>query len=323
VIDNTDSTLNGDSGHPHQDGVQAPGRQINVFENGKLVRTLPLNVGVLTIGRTPWNVLPLLDQSISRAHAELRVTSETVIVADIGSVNGTFVNGVQLAPHQPVQLQLGDQVRVGPFILQVDNGGAPAELDQELNGPVPEIPVVMPSAVFAPARPPRPSLHMPIPIDPVSTYLDFLPVIFGDSDFLGRFLLIFQSIWEPLEYRQDHIAMYFDPRTAPEPFLRWLAGWLGVAVAGVSEEGRIRTLLNEAVELYRWRGTRYGLTRMIEVCTGLTPIVAESQSNPAIFHIRLPVPAAANVTRDMVERLVNVNKPAHAGYILDLVSSGA
>jgi phage tail-like protein len=180
--------------------------------------------------------------------------------------------------------------------------------------------MAVPPAVFVPARPPRGTHPVPQPTDPVSSYLDFLPVIFADNDFLGRFLLIFQSIWEPLEYRQDHMDMYFDPRTAPEPFLRWLADWLGVVVGGVSEEGRLRTLLGEAVELYRWRGTRYGLTRMIEVCTGLTPIVAESATNPAVLHIRVSVPPEAKVDRDTIERLVRVNKPAHTGYILELVA---
>jgi phage tail-like protein len=130
--------------------------------------------------------------------------------------------------------------------------------------------------------------------------------------------MIFQSIWEPIEYRQDHLAMYFDPRTCPTPFLHWLADWLGVLVGPVSDEGRLRALLGEAVELFRWRGTRYGLTRMIEICTGLTPFVAEVASDPAVLHIRVSVPPESNVDRDTIERLIKANKPAHTAYLLEV-----
>jgi phage tail-like protein len=330
VSDTTDSreiTLHGGATHPQREAPPSLG-QISVFLEGTLLRTLPLNVPVVTIGRTPANVLPLPHPAISRAHAELRVTPEAVILTDTGSANGTFVNGVRLAPQQPVQLAPGSEIQLGPFVLRYEaevpsapSADVPSEAhDGSVAEAVAATPMAMPPAVFVPARPPRATLTVPPPTDTVSSYLDFLPVIFADGDFLGRFLLIFQSIWEPLEYRQDHMDMYFDPLTAPEPFLRWLAEWLGVAVTGVSEEGRLRMLLGEAVELYRWRGTRYGLTRMIEVCTGLTPIVAESPSNPAILRIRVQVPAEANVDRDTIERLVKVNKPAHTGYILELVA---
>ena len=55
--------------------------------------------------------------------------------------------------------------------------------------------------------------------------------------------------------------MYIDPRTSPAPFLPWLAGWLGVSAATRLPEGRLRTLLGEAVELYRWRGSCRQLMR--------------------------------------------------------------
>ena len=159
---------------------------------------------------------------------------------------------------------------------------------------------------------------MPLPNGTGSIYLDHLPTIFQDSDFMGRFLQIFESVWEPLEQRQDHLAMYIDPRTCPAPFLPWLAGWLGVDVGARWPEGRLRTLVEEAVELYRWRGTQYGLTRMIEVCTGVTPVIAETASNPFVLHIRVAIPADSDVDRELLERLIVANKPAHAAYVLEV-----
>jgi phage tail-like protein len=322
----SDSTLQG--GGAHQQGAPAGLGQIVIYLEGRVARTLALNVPIVTIGRTPANVLPLPHESVSRAHAELRVSPEAVILTDTGSANGTFIGDVRLAPQQPVQLTPGTVFRIGPFILRYEGAPvAPAESAPEAaveERPEPKktapVPLPMPAAVFAASPPPRQTHTVPLPHDPVSTYLDFLPVIFQDGDFLGRFLLIFQSIWEPLEQRQDHMPMYFDPRTCPEPFLHWLSDWLGVVVGPVSEEGRLRMLLGEAVELYRWRGTRYGLTRMIEISTGITPLIGESVEDPAVLHIRVSVPPESKVDRDAIERLVVANKPAHAAYLLEVVA---
>jgi len=298
---------------------------------GNLVRTFALNVPLVTMGRTPANVLPLPHPSISRAHADLRVSAEAVILTDRNSANGTFVDDVRLAPEQPVQLVNGSIIRIGPFAIRYEAMPAAAaaepeagpELVEERPAPpdVPPVLVTVPPAVFEPAQPARPVYRMPLPSEPVSSYLEFLPVIFQDGDFLGRFLTIFQSVWEPLEYRQDHMDMYFDARTCPAPFLTWLADWLGVNVGQVSEEGRLRSLLGEAVELYRWRGTRYGLTRLIEVCTGVTPVIAEAPSNPAVLHIRVTVPPESGLDHDAIERLVREHKPAHTAYRLEVFAA--
>jgi phage tail-like protein len=301
-----------------------------VYRDGNLVRTFALNVPLVTMGRTPANVLPLPDPSVSRAHADLRISQEAAILTDRNSANGTFVNDVRLAPEQPVQLVHGSIIRIGPFVIRYEATAAQPVQSTESPEPVAERPappqttpvlITIPEATYVPPQPARPVYQMPPPTGSVSSYLDFLPVIFHDGDFLGRFLMIFQSIWEPLEYRQDHMDMYFDARTCPPPFLTWLADWLGVSVGQVTEEGRLRSLLGEAVELYRWRGTRYGLTRLIEVCTGLTPVIAEAPSNPAVLHIRITIPPESNLDKDAIERLIREHKPAHTAYQLEVFSA--
>src|SRR5689334_7687484 len=104
-----DATL---SGLPLHQPAQQPADvgQLLIYAEGRLVRSLALNVPVVTIGRTPANVLPLPHPSVSRAHADLRVTAEGVILTDRGSANGTFVNDVRLAPEQPVQLTHGSSI---------------------------------------------------------------------------------------------------------------------------------------------------------------------------------------------------------------------
>jgi phage tail-like protein len=131
--------------------------------------------------------------------------------------------------------------------------------------------------------------------------------------------MILESIWEPLEQRQDHMEMYFSPKTCPAPFLYWLAGWFDLAVGAHWPEGRIRDLVRRAHELYRWRGTRDGMTQMIEIWTGLTPEIEESQTQPFVFNVRLYVPDDTEINSELIEDLLRAHKPAHAGFVLEIV----
>ena len=151
-----------------------------------------------------------------------------------------------------------------------------------------------------------------------SRYLRYLPSIFQENEFLGRYLRIFETIWEPLEWRQNHINLYFDPRTCPPSFLPWLAGWLDMAVNPYWPESRVRRLIAEAADLYRWRGTAYGLKRLIEVVTGLTPTITEHPAQPFVFHVSLVIPPGSEIDAILIDDLVRTHKPAHAGYILDI-----
>jgi hypothetical protein len=74
------------------------------------------------------------------------------------------------------------------------------------------------------------------------------------------------------------------------------------------------------MDLYRWRGTSYGLVRMIEVCTGLTPVISENPLEPFVFRIRITGTSAEPVDKELIEELIRTHKPAHAGYILEVNS---
>lgn len=101
-------------------------------EDGTL-RTLPLTRSI-TIGRVEGNDIVLSEPAMSRQHARVDVAEEGLTVFDLGSLNGTFVNGERLsAPHQ---LQDGDVIGVGQtpltvVIPQPAPMAAPAEPAQE------------------------------------------------------------------------------------------------------------------------------------------------------------------------------------------------
>ena len=98
------------------------------------------------------------------------------------------------------------------------------------------------------------------PLATMSTYLKFLPAIYSESDFLGRFLMIFESIMGPLEGMSDNLKYYFDPGTTPSELLPWLASWIDLVLDESWPLERRRRLVKSAVELYQWRGTRHGLS---------------------------------------------------------------
>ena len=66
------------------------------------------------IGRDPSNLIQLHDTEVSRRHAELRSDGRGYVLSDLGSSNGTFVNGQRVERHE---LTSGDQVQLGGTLM--------------------------------------------------------------------------------------------------------------------------------------------------------------------------------------------------------------
>jgi len=66
------------------------------------------------LGRDPGNSIQLHDREVSRFHAEVRPAGEHFVLFDLGSSNGTFVNGARITEHL---LATGDQVQVGCTLM--------------------------------------------------------------------------------------------------------------------------------------------------------------------------------------------------------------
>lgn len=72
------------------------------------------------VGRVAGSALRLDDPSVSRMHCSISVRADgSVIVADLGSANGTFVNQRALTPDEACNLNIGDVISVGDFKLTV------------------------------------------------------------------------------------------------------------------------------------------------------------------------------------------------------------
>jgi len=82
--------------------------------DGKQLRH-KLKKETFTIGRSNDNNLTLSDKSVSRHHAEIKKTKEGYLLTDLGSYNGTKVNGKLLT--QSVPLKHNDKIKIGLTIL--------------------------------------------------------------------------------------------------------------------------------------------------------------------------------------------------------------
>ena len=117
-------------------------------------RDLPLGANH-TIGRDPSNHLVVDDGNVSRQHAALRHASGRWVVKDLGSRNGTFVNGQRLAPGTQKVLVAGDVLAISsghvyrlvdarppePMARALDNDTLCIGIEQVLGFPDPDEPL--------------------------------------------------------------------------------------------------------------------------------------------------------------------------------------
>jgi len=86
----------------------------------KTVEIYDLDQPVIRIGRVPGMDIQIDDVSVSRRQAEIQQDGDHWLVRDIGSSNGTFVNGERLAGDRP--LKAGDEIAIGQFSLFFERG---------------------------------------------------------------------------------------------------------------------------------------------------------------------------------------------------------
>ncbi len=77
-------------------------------------RTFQTHDEAALVGRSADDI-PLTDQTVSRRHARLRPENGAWVLEDLGSANGTYINGVRIT--KPQSLKHGDQIRVGSTLL--------------------------------------------------------------------------------------------------------------------------------------------------------------------------------------------------------------
>jgi hypothetical protein len=111
--------------------AQHPLPYIVVVDGPRTGARFPLKDGANIVGRAPGNEIRLDDQSVSRQHAEISKTESGWFVKDLGSKNGTTVNG------QPISDSVGighkDVVKTGIYVMRLITKETP--LEEELTLP--------------------------------------------------------------------------------------------------------------------------------------------------------------------------------------------
>ena len=187
-------------------------------------------------------------------------------------------------------------------------------------------------------------------------YVEHLPSLYEQDNFMGRFLMLFESFWGPIDRQISGIHNYFDPDLTPARFLPWLASWFDLVLDENWNEAQQRELLNSVMWLYRRRGTRVALQRYLEIFTQNPVEILEKRAKnmtlgrrarlgvgvalgtgnmPHTFTVRvqlneiLPPPkmdeekAAREVARlekqrlALLNRMIMAEKPAHTSYRLE------
>jgi len=97
--------------------VRAPDIVIEVREPNQAARRVPAAGGPMRIGRAPDCELVLRDSRVSRRHARLSARDGVLVLTDLGSTNGTRVNGHRVSE---VVLGAGDRILIGETTLTIE-----------------------------------------------------------------------------------------------------------------------------------------------------------------------------------------------------------
>lgn len=121
---------NGDpqTASPHQEDSPPVAVRLKIGQGKREIEALLSHVTHI-IGRVDpvSNVFPEIDltddgnlaKSVSRRHARILKQRDTVLVEDLGSINGTFINGKKLQPYVPEILHDGDILQLGKLSIEV------------------------------------------------------------------------------------------------------------------------------------------------------------------------------------------------------------
>jgi phage tail-like protein len=164
-----------------------------------------------------------------------------------------------------------------------------------------------------------------------------LPAVYQEEDpFVSRFTAGLDDVLAPVIATLDSLEAYVDPLLAPEDFLAWLAGWVGVTVNANAPVSLHRATVARAAELHRMRGTVTGLRTALELLTGGEVEVTDSggvahadrpgtkpPGDPRPWvRVSVCVPAdtgwSPDALRAAVEAAVVAAKPAHVQHVVEV-----
>lgn len=159
---------------------------------------------------------------------------------------------------------------------------------------------------------------------------------------LAALLDVMASLHAPNEQVLDNLDRYFDPSRTDDRLVPLLSRWVDLerlfvhSAAGAAEPGerepistgtgRLRELIARAAYLSQWRGTRTGLIAFLETATGASGFDVDEQvldpttGRPRPFHVRVVAPLEVETHRPLIERIIELEKPAYVTYQLEFAA---
>lgn len=154
-------------------------------------------------------------------------------------------------------------------------------------------------------------------------------------------LEVMADLITPCEEAYERLDTYLNPYRAPGRFVQMLATWVDLDrfLAGVPSDyevasgsefpivlASLRELIANAAYLSKWRGTAQGLLRFLETATGIPgfrieeqPIGSDGQPRP--FHLSIWAPSEASQRRQLIDRIIVMEKPVYVTYDLSFGSN--
>ena len=134
-------------------------------------KTIPIEKSEIFIGRDIANDVLINDAEVSRRHARISIQAGNYVIEDLGSTNGTFVNGQKLAG--PRVLKVGDTVMFGENVSLTFEMKAYDPNATLISAPVPIAtpppsqpapqPIAPPPQTYTPPPPPPQQVYQPAP----------------------------------------------------------------------------------------------------------------------------------------------------------------
>lgn len=171
-------------------------------------------------------------------------------------------------------------------------------------------------------------IRSPVPIG------GLLPAVYQDLDpNVLRMTESFDAVIAPVWFVLDNLSSYFDPALAPVDFVTMLAEWVGLPVDDNWSDSQMRRLVADAVDTYRWRGTKRGVIALVQAYTGTTPDVDDSggtiwNANPGApapgsaslgVRVRIRLPTSSTEDLPRLTRLISDSVPAHVPVTVEVV----
>jgi len=162
---------------------------------------------------------------------------------------------------------------------------------------------------------------------------------------LTGLLEVMEVLQAPSEDVLQRLDTFFDPRRTTDEFVPYLAYWsdltrlfdetlnpkedeFAFARSSIASGlGRLRELIASAAYLSQWRGTKKGLLLFLQTATGFADF--NIQENISLdgtirrFHITIRAPKESAQYTKLIQRIVELEKPAHVTYELSFEPAGA